>query len=715
MTDSFESENNRMNQSTGYSKTALKNFFEPKSVVLIGAAERTLYTQCTVQNSEIFKGSTLHLVNRRGISVLGRTAAKSCVEIDEKIDTAFIHVPAEVVMNALDDARNAGIKNIVVLSSGFAESGLEGRDLQIKLASKAQEYGMMLLGPNHVGFLNLANNISVFALPAPGARPGPLALLSQSGAVAMEVARFSERHDIRMSHLITLGNEAVITAADALEYAIDCPHTRAVLIFIEEIKNPAKFAQVARRAAALGKPIIVYKSGVTEIAAKSAAAHTGALVGDDKVTDAVFRDLGIIRVYSLEDLIITGKIASSLGTQKISGVGVISASGGANDIIADVADSFGVPLAEFSETTKEKIVDIVPDNFITPQNPFDLTGSSVRDRTLWKSVTGIIGSDPSTDLIVCVGSLINSATPQEKDLIVAQALNELDCPYVYTTTMFTEISEHSATAMNTCGFKLVSTGVVPTMRAIGHCIDWNKRLPLVEEIQHANRSLIPETSVGIRGIWSEVQARDLLIKNGIPFVDATLVKDAEHAVVAARSFNSPVAMKVVSNQIPHKSDIGGVELSVSGDENVRLAFERIMSAARVVVERSQIDGVLVAPMRSNGIEFIVGVTRDPQWGLVMVLGLGGIFVEVIADSVIIPLPSSKEIILNALGKLKGAAVFKGIRGKKPINQEKLVDIALKIAQVAINLGDTMESLEINPLSIDGSDILALDALIVAKN
>ncbi|MEI8400429.1 MAG: acetate--CoA ligase family protein [Alcaligenaceae bacterium] len=714
MTVRAEKEKKKKIEHTSYSKEELTRFFEPRSVVLVGAAERTLYTQCTVQNAEIFKGATLHLVNRRGVPVLGRSSAKSCVELQEDIDTAFIHVPAAGVMDAIEDAHAAGIRNIVLLSSGFAEAGLEGRELQQSVAARARELGLMLLGPNHVGFLNLANNISVFGLPAPGARPGPLAVLSQSGAVAMEIARFGERHDIRMSHLMTLGNEAVITAADALDYVVDCPHTKAILIFIEEIKNPLRFAQAARRAATAGKAIIVYKSGVTEIAAKSAAAHTGALVGDDKVTDAVFQDLGIIRVHSLEDLVVTGKIAAGLGTRQVSGVGVISASGGANDIIADVAESFGVPLSEFAEDTKRQIVDIVPDNFITPQNPFDLTGSSVRDRTLWKSVMGIIGQDPKVDLVVCVGALITTPTPQEKDLIVAQALNSLQCPYVYVTTLFTEISEHSATVMKNCGFNLVSTGVVPTLRALGKYIDWNKRLGRLSGMPTTPPIALPDIVTQVKGLWSEVQARDLFMSVGVPFLPATLVQDADHAVRVALGYGTPVALKIVSSKIAHKSDIGGVALSVIGEDHVRASFEKVLAAGSAAVGRTEVEGVLISPMRSQGTEFIVGVTWDEQWGAMLVLGLGGIFVEVLADSVIVPLPTSKTAVLNALSKLKGAAILKGLRGKKAVDQEKLVDVVLKIASVALAMGERIESLEINPLSVDGSDIVALDALIIEK-
>jgi acyl-CoA synthetase (NDP forming) len=313
-----------------------------------------------------------------------------------------------------------------------------------------------------------------------------------------------------------------------------------------------------------------------------------------------------------------------------------------------------------------------------------------------------------------VGSLITSATPQEKDLIVAQALNSLECPYVYVTTLFTEISEQSATVMRTAGFNLISTGVVPSLRALGKCIDWNNRLGLQNAVSTALPLALPEMTSQVRGLWSEVQARDLLLSAGVPFLPATLVQDADQAVRAAVGYGTPVALKIMSPKITHKSDIGGVALSVLGDDNVRTSFESIIAAGSAAVGRSEVEGVLISPMRSQGIEFIVGVTWDEQWGAMLVLGLGGIFVEVLSDSVIVPLPTSPTAVLNALSKLKGAAVLKGLRGKKPVDQDKLVDIVLKIAQVALALGERVESLEINPLSVDGSDIVALDALIIEK-
>lgn len=694
----------------GYTADRIKRFFEPRSIVLVGAAERTLYTQCTIQNAERFKGAALHLVNRRGVPVLGRAAATSCVALQEEIDTAFIQVPAAGVMDALEDAHAAGIRNAVVLSSGFAEADASGRLAQDRLAERVRELGIMLLGPNHVGFLNLVRNTSVFALPAPRASAGPVAVLSQSGAIAMEIARFGERQDILTSHLVTLGNEAMLSAADALTYVVECPDTRAILMFMEGIKHPERFAAAARRAAELGKPIIVYKAGATELAAKSAAAHTGALVGDDKVTNAVFRDLGVIRVSSLEDLVITGKLAASLGKARVRGVGVVSASGGANDIIADVAEPAGVVLAEFSEDTKRAIVDVVPDNFITPQNPFDLTGSSVRDRSLWKSVTTIIGQDPSVDLVLCMGALIADGEPQPKDLMVAEALNALDCPYVYATTLSSEISDDVAAAMRKCGFKLVSTGVVPTLRALGAIAAWREGLDTIARPEtQAGPITVPPVSQR-KGAWSEFQARALLSDAGIPVIPSTLAGSAEEAIAAAATYRGPAVLKIVSPDILHKSDMGGVELHLNGEQEVRAAYDRILQAAKRQ-PTARIDGVLVSPMRSGGSELIVGVVRDPQWGPMLVLGLGGIFVEVLNDSVILPLPTSAVRVERALARLRGAAILDGVRGKRAADKGALCEVIAKIGALAVALGDNLESLEVNPLVVNGSEIEALDALV----
>jgi len=700
---------NSSDKPSKYSFDRLRNFFEPRSVVLVGAAERTMYTQCTIQNNEHFKGAKLHLVNRRGVSVMGRPAATSCVALQESIDTAFVQVPASAAFDAIEDAYAAGIRNVVLLSSGFAEADAAGRAEQERIVARANELDMMLLGPNHVGFLNLVQNTSVLALPAPGPAVGPLAVVSQSGGIGLQIARFGERQGISTSHIITLGNEAMLSAADALTYVIECPKTRAVLMFMEGINHPERFAAAARRAADLGKPIIVYKAGVTELAAKSAAAHTGALVGDDKVTDAVFKELGIIRVYTLEDLVVTGKLASAIGKTRIRGVGVISASGGANDIVADIAEPSGVSLAEFSQDTKKSIAEAISDNFITAQNPFDLTGSSVRDRTLWKSVTAIIGRDPSVDLVLCIGSLVSSAK-QPNELLIAEALNALDCPYIYLTTMSTDLSENVAVAMEHSGFKLVSTGVAPTLRALGAIINWHQCV----ENTTASKSVvdaIPLPSQSQRsGNWSEFRARSMLCEAGIPVIESTLASSSDDAVAAANAYQRPVALKIVSADILHKSDIGGVELWVEGVENVRAAYDRILRAGKQLPE-AQIDGILVSPMRKGGIELIVGAIRDPQWGLMLVLGLGGIFVEVLNDSVILPLPTSADSVKRALGELRGAAVLNGARGIPAADMHVLCNVITRIGALAEGLGENLEFLEINPLVVDGSEVEALDALV----
>ncbi len=694
-----------------YSRDRIDRFFEPRSVVLVGAAERTLYTQCTVQNAQRFTGARLHLVNRRGTAVFGQAAATSCVALQESIDTAFIHVPANAVPDAIEDAHQAGIRNIVLLSSGFAEADASGRALQVQLARRVRELDLMLLGPNHVGFLNLVQNRSVFALPAPGVEPGALAVLSQSGAIAMEIARYGESQDVRMSHLITLGNEAVMSAADAMSYVVECPHTKAILIFLECINNPTRFAAAALRAAELGKPVIVYKAGATELAAKSAAAHTGALVGDDKVANAIFRDLGVIRVSSLEDLVVTGKLAASLGKASIRGVGVISASGGSNDIIADVAGPFGVTLSEFTEETKAAIVDVVPDNFITAQNPFDLTGSSVRDRTLWKSVSAIIGADPGVDLVVCIGGLVSGGAALPKDNLVPEALNALPCPYVYVTTLTSTISPETALIMKECGFRLVSTGVVPTFRALGALASWSENLADATPIVTHSHPIKVPADAERTGHWSELQARKLLADAGVPVIASTLAKNADEAVAAAKACGGPVAMKIVSPDILHKSDIGGVELSVNGSEQTRSAYERILRNVHINMPDAKIDGILVSPMFSSGTELVVGVVRDRQWGLMLVAGLGGIFVEVLNDSVIVPLPTSPERVTQALRRLRGAALFKGVRGKPAADLPALSQVIVRIGELALALGDKLELLEVNPLVVQGAEIMALDALV----
>src|SRR6516162_8269015 len=313
-------------------------------------------------------------------------------------------VPQAGLLEALDDAAAAGIRNACVLSSGYAEAGEAGRAAQAELARHAAGLGMVLLGPNHLGFANLTDGVPVCSVPGLPRAAGPVALLSQSGASSSAMVDFARMVNVGLSCLVTLGNEAMITAGHVLDFLVDDPATRAVAIFMETVRDPEVFRRAARRAAEAGKAVVILKAGSSALSARTAAAHTGALVGDDRVIDAVFADLGVIRVDSIEDMLITAGAAAALGRLERPGIGIVSISGGACDIVADRAEDLGAELPELAEATRQTLAGIMPD-YGTVQNPLDVTGAAVIDPTIFTRAIQVMSADPSIGVVGVINAL----------------------------------------------------------------------------------------------------------------------------------------------------------------------------------------------------------------------------------------------------------------------------------------------------------------------
>ena len=383
----------------------LTSLFRPRSVALVGASDKSVFSQIAYHNLVEFGfADHTYLVSRRGTQTHGQPTVTSCAQIGEPVDVAYLMVPQAGLLEALDDAAAAGIRNACVLSSGYAEAGEAGRAAQAELADHAAGLGMVLLGPNHLGFANLTDGVPVCSIPGLPAESGPVALLSQSGASSSAMVDFARMVNVGLSYLVTLGNEAMITAGHVLDYLVDDPGTRAVAIFMETVRDPEMFRRAARRAAQAGKAIVVLKAGSSALSARTAVAHTGALVGDDRVIDAVFADLGVIRVDSIEDMLITAGAAAALGRLDRPGIGIVSISGGACDIVADRADDLGADLPELAPSTRDALAAIMP-AYGTVQNPLDVTGAAVIDPTIFTRSIEAMSADPSIGVIGVVNSI----------------------------------------------------------------------------------------------------------------------------------------------------------------------------------------------------------------------------------------------------------------------------------------------------------------------
>ncbi|MGW4798248.1 acetate--CoA ligase family protein, partial [Nonomuraea sp. NPDC004297] len=637
----------------------------------------------------------------------------SLTELPEPVDLAYVMVPTAAVLGVLREGAKLGIRCYVILTAGFGESGAEGARLEAEVTAFASENGLTILGPNGNGYINAAAGVTPYGLPIP--RPllrGAVGVVLQSGALASSVLGFAQARNVGVSLLTSMGNESVLTVTDVLGYLVDDPATKVIALFLETIRNPAEFSRVARRALEAGKPIVALKIGRSRLASHTAQAHTGALVGDDDVIDAALRQLGVIRVRSLEDLIITAGLLASSGPLPGRRVGVVTPSGGASEIIADRAEDEGLELPPFAPETVARLAEIVP-AFGTVQNPLDVTGYVLIDRTLLGRALEAVSADPGIDVVMLLSEPPKLAPPDPAPVLAtysasAARIASSPVPVVVVSNVLTDVTEFGRRVQEETGFPYVAGGIEHGLHAIGAAVRWSElRARVLSRPAPLPRTAVPPTvpPAGASGTWTEHRAAALLASAGLPVVPSEAAGDESAAVAAAERLGCPVVLKAAAEGLAHKSDVGGVRLGLGGAEDVRRAYREMAAAIPAL------DGVLVQPQRGGGIELLVGVVRDPAWGLTLAVGLGGVWVEVLRDTALRVLPVDAGEVRAALSELRGAALLTGVRGGEPADLDAVAGVVARIAAFAESLGDGLESLEINPLLVRGSAVEALDALI----
>lgn len=686
----------------------------PERIALVGASDKSTFS-ALIHGNLVAGGweDRIHLVNPRSSEVHGRPTSPTCTDIGQPIDLAMIMVPAAIAPDAIRDAAAAGARSILLLSSGYAEMGEEGRRRQRELVDLATELDVFVLGPNSLGFVNVHASIAAMAQGAPPTDPGHVALISQSGASCGAMKDFAAISDVGLSHVITVGNEAMVSVGHLIDALVDDDNVRAFAVFMEGMADADVFRQAANRARERGKAIVVLKAGRSELAATAAASHTGTLVGDDRVVDAVFRRLGIIRVDTIEDMLVTAGLAAHTGPISGDGVGVVSMSGGACDIVADLAEPGGVRIADLSAQTRERLDAELPE-YGHPNNPLDITGAGVIDPDLWTRTIEVMGADPDVEVMTVVHNLplgdSESAFYGQKYInAIGRGLSSLTVPSFYVTQVTQPIGKQARGVLEEAGITHVVPGMRLALDAIGRISDWSTTvLSNIAAWDPRQDGIVIEAP---HRPLSEVEGRALLEQAGVPMVTAHHVYSAHEAESVATSIGAPVAMKIVSADIAHKTDVGGVRLNV-GIDDVASAYDGIISAC---TGHGDLDGVLISPMLDEGVDLLVGVTRDDDWGVVLAVGLGGIFVEILDDVVLMPLPVTPELVLASLDRLRASALLQGARGQTPVDRRKLAEVVAAIGDLAAALGPELQALEVNPLRARGGDIHALDVLVSWAN
>ncbi|GAA1826223.1 acetate--CoA ligase family protein [Planosporangium flavigriseum] len=693
---------------------SLHALFNPRSIALVGATDKSGWSLSTFDNLRQYGfAGPVYLVNPRTEVVHGQRAYPSLAAVPGPVDLAYVMVPTPLVLSVLQEGARVGIRSYVILTAGFGETGEQGRQREEEVAAFARCHDLTVLGPNGNGYINAAANVTPYGLPIPAPLlSGPVGVVLQSGALASSILAFAQARNIGISLLTSMGNETLVSVTDVVDYFVDDPATRAIALFLESVRRPVEFARVVRRAVAAGKPVVALKIGSSQLASTTARAHTGALVGDDDVVDAVFRKLGVVRVRSLEDLIITAGLLGEVGPLPGGRLGVVTPSGGASEIIADRAEDEGLDLPPFTPETCARLTAILPE-FATVQNPLDVTGYVVVDRTLLTRALEVVAEDPGVDAVLLLSDLPRQPPADPAPMLAlyeatAARIRTAPRPVVVVGNVLTDITEYGRAVQRQANYPHVVGGIEHGMSAIGAAVRWSQAVRADGDPARPDAPA-PIVRGASTGTWVEHQAAAFLADNGVPVVAAELAPDEDSAVEAAAKFGYPVVLKAVADGLAHKSDAGGVRLALAGADDVRRAHREVCAALRARGATGV--STLVQPHRSGGVELLVGVVRDPAWGPVLAIGIGGVWVEALRDSVLRLLPVDRADVRRALGELRGADLLRGARGAEPADLDALVDVIVKVGDLADGLGDRLEALEINPLLVCGSRIEALDALV----
>ncbi len=675
-----------------------------RRVAIIGASERNPFAAPVLSNLERigFTGEIV-LVNPRGEPINGRPVLRSAAELDAGIDAAFVCVPQTMVLDTVEEAAAAGVTGFVVVASGFAEVGGEGAAQQQKLREIISRHGLTLLGPNSLGFVNYVDRISLSVIGNCGPS-GSIGIASVSGSVGSYLEKALVSQGFGISHLVLTGNEAGLTIADAIDFLVDDPATLSIAIFLETVYDPKHFAAAAERALIARKPIVVIKAGASDGTARLVAAHTGALVGDDRVFDAVAAELGISRVDCYEDMIATAALLSAVGPIDRPGVAALTISGGSGEILSDLAHAAGVSFPAFSAPVRQQL-DASVSAFGQSNNPLDVTGAGLRDPELWERCLRAIAADETIGLTLCLWDPPAAASQGWMGQTLA-AITRGYSAYAAVPPLVQAVAEpvteYGREALLAAGIPGAIGGLKPAITALSRLRDWSARIrdkrPISLFVEPSQRNF-PRPR-------HERALLDALAAHGATVVPGIVAVDEYAAVAAADGFGYPVALKIVVPELAHKTEIGGVRLKLGNAEDLRKAFAELMA----IEVAGQIEGVAVSPMRAIEAELLVTVSYDQTWGAMLTLGMGGIWVEAFNDTQLLPLPANGPQIEKALRSLRAAPLLIGGRGRPALDLDAIVLAIQKIIDAAFEFGPQLTLLEINPLAVSAAGVEVLDAL-----
>jgi acyl-CoA synthetase (NDP forming) len=698
--------------------------FRPGSVAVVGASATA--TKIGGRPVDFLKRfgyqGRIFPINPRADEIQGLRAWPTLVAVGEPIDLAVFAVPEALLESAIEDAIAAGVRAGVIFTAGLAEVSAEGAALQAKLAARMHEAGMRAVGPNCLGIMNPRTHAYATFSPAPEVglvKPGVIGLASQSGAFGAYAFTLARERGIGLSLWVSTGNEADVQIADCITWLARDPETKVIMAYMEGCRDGERLREALSLAHAAGKPVVVVKIGRTALGAQAAMSHTAALAGDDAAYDAMFRQYGVYRARDVEDFFNVAQAAAVAGLPRTDSVALFTLSGGVGAFMADEASDHGLRVPELNPAAQARILEMVP--FAAPRNPIDITGQIGNDRSMLLKACRIL-LEPPSDYGALLGFMAAAGAtehfwPDLQDLVLKLRQEYPDTLLAISTLLKPErrdwLLEHGAL------FYAEPAAAVRTLAALARLAQGLGR-PVPPTL-----AACPPASISLdRGALDEPSSLRLLERAGIPVVPARVAASADEACALASGWiaeGRSVAVKVVSPQILHKTDVGGVRLGLADRDAVARAFAEVTGNAHRAVPDATIEGALVAPMVSGGVECILGARNDPVFGPLIMFGLGGAFVEVLRDVSFRIAPVSRDEALAMIREVKAFPLLDGARGRPRCDVSAIADALVALSDLALATRDTLDSIDINPFvsfapgqGLGGRAALALDAVVVGR-
>lgn len=690
-------------------KENLKRMFEARAIAVIGASgdPSRIGGRPVAMLKSMGYGGEVYPINPNRDEIQGLKAYPSVTDVPGDIDLAICAVPGKLVEDVLKQCAAKGIAGAIVFAGGFAEVGGDGVAAQQRLTDIVRDAGMRMIGPNCMGFANFALKMPAsfhpaFARPMPEGRIG---LVSQSGAFGGLSSLMAIDRGVGFRHVLTTGNEGDVGVADCLDYLVEDDGTEVILLYIEGVRDGPAFLDALARARKAGKPVVAVKLGRTDAGAKAAQSHTSALAGADAVYDAVFRQFGVHRVNSIEEFFDLGAGLAVGGRPEGDKAALVTVSGGVGVLMADDASARGLDVVELPSGTQAKFKELVP--YAGVNNPLDVTGQIINQPDLFEKAMRLVLEEGDYDSVVGFqGATLAVPENVEGSLQMWQALKN-----DYPNKTFAVASLMSDEAQK----KFEGAGI-PAFREATHATRYVAAGAYFTRAFGTDFAWSADADAGAplgSGPYTEARALDALSAAGVPVMPTRQADSADAAVAAAEELGLPVVMKIVSPDIVHKTDVGGVRLGLDTADAVRAAYAAMMADVAAKAPKAKLEGVLLAPMISGGVETIMGVHVDPIFGPAVMFGLGGVFVEVLKDVTFRVAPFDEAEARRMIDEIRGRAMLDGVRGAPAADIGALAQALAAMSRFAAAHRDRLSSVDVNPFVVlpAGQGAMALDAVI----